>query len=310
MKYTDYYASLGIEKGANEKEVRQAYRRLAKDCHPDTHPGDSKAEEKFKQITEAYEVLSDPEKRSRYDQLGANWQDFSDFAESFGAHQRNKHRVEYNSELFDLPFSDFFETFFGDQAGGIWDKHAPDLRQEAPSQFHAKNQNTANSEISYTAQVTLEEVLNGTKRRIQLHEDDDFKTLEVKIPPGVKEGSKVRIGNPEHNLFLEIHLRPHPLFSSEGLNLHGKLKIMDYEAMLGASKPVGTLTGNIQMKIPPGSQSGQVFRVKGQGLPQLKNPEERGDLMITLEVKTSRNLGEEERQLIERFQVLREAKPL
>lgn len=306
MHYADYYAILGLEKGAGDKEIRQAYRRLAKAYHPDTHPGNTAAEQKFKEINEAYEVLSDPQKRSRYDQLGAHWQDFSEFAESFNTHQRNRHRVEVNSELFDLPFSDFFEIFFGEQAEGFWDKYASDLRQKAPPHFQSQTDRHQAQDISYTAQISLEEALHGTKRRIQLRENDTLKTLEVKIPPGVKEGSKIRIGAPENNIFLEIHLRPHPFFTPEGLNLHGRIKIMDYEAMLGTSQAVGTLTGNIQIKIPPGSQTGQIFRVKGQGLPQLEQPEERGDLLLTLEIKTSRNLSAAERELITRFRLLRE----
>jgi DnaJ-class molecular chaperone len=309
VKYTDYYASLGLEKEASDKDIRQAYRRLAKDYHPDTHPGDVVAEERFKAITEAYEVLGDPQKRSRYDQLGINWQNFAEFADSFEAGRKHKHRVEYDSQIFDLPFSDFFETFFGEQAGGLWSKHADQMGHEPPLHLRGEeNNNTPDSDISYTAQVTLEEVLAGTKRRIQLHEDQELKTLEVKIPAGVKEGSKVRIGSASGNFFLEIHLRPHPLFVPEGQHLRGSLQVLDYEAILGTSKPVKTLTGTIQMKIPPGSQSGQVFRLKGQGLPQLKQPDQRGDLLISLDIKISKDLSAEERLVIEQFKVLREAR--
>jgi len=294
MKYSDYYATLEIEREASEKEIRTAYRRLAKDYHPDTHPGDPVAEEMFKAINEAYEVLSDPEKRSRYDQLGINWQDFAEFAESYHSSRKHKQRVEYGSQIFDLPFSDFFDTFFGDQAGGLWDKRA-----EVPP--------SPSSDLSYTAQVTLEEVLHGTQRQIQLNHNDPSQTFDVTIPPGVKAGSKVRIGKGPEPLFLEIRLRPHPLFAPEEHHLRGSLQILDYEAMLGCSKAVKTLTGQIQLKIPPGSQTGQIFRIKGQGLPQLKQPEQRGDLLIVLGVKTSTGLNPEERLLIERFRALREA---
>ncbi|MBT9546175.1 MAG: J domain-containing protein [Candidatus Sericytochromatia bacterium] len=310
MKYSDYYATLSLDKAASEKEIRTAYRRLAKEYHPDTHPGDAVAEERFKAINEAYEVLGDPDKRSRYDQLGVNWQDFAEFAESYHASRKDKQRVEYGSQFFDLPFSDFFETFFGDQAGQLWDKHADHPVPEPPSQLRPEPTLSSASEISYTAQVTLEEVLQGTKRRIQLNENDQLKTLEVKIPPGVKEGSKVPIGSKASHLFLEIRLRTHPLFLPEEQNLRGSLQILDYEAMLGCSKAIKTLTGQIQLKIPPGSQGNQVFRIKGQGLPQFKHPEQRGDLLIVLGVKTSTGLNPEERLLIERFRVLREARSL
>lgn len=307
MKFNDYYATLSVDKDASEKDIRAAYRRLAKAYHPDTHPGEAEAEARFKAINEAYEVLGDPLKRARYDQLGAHWQDFAEFAESYQASRKHKQRVEYGSQLFDLSFSDFFETFFGDQAGGLWDKRAEHLGPEAPSRLRPEPA-APTSEIAYTALLTLEEVLTGTQRQIQLQPHDPQSSCNIDIPPGVREGSKVRIGTGTGAPYLEIRLRPHAHFVPEEYHLRGSVQILDYEAMLGCSKAVPTLTGQIQLKIPPGSQAGQIFRIKGQGLPQLKHPDQRGDLLLVLGVKTSTGLNQEERQLLERFRALREAR--
>lgn len=307
MNYTDYYKTLGVDKKASEKDIRSAFRKLAKKYHPDTHPGDDVAEKKFKEINEAYEVLGDKEKRARYDQLGANWNQYQNMGgmHGFGGGGRG-HRVEFGSQIFDLNFSDFFETFFGEQAGGFWDRH-----QGGGQQFGGYEDPMAGfrrqpppQDVTYNAEITLEEALNGTKRRIQ----QEGKTLEVKIPPGVKDGSKVRVGGKHQSIYLVIHLKAHPQFKVDQKNLKTTLNLMDYEALLGCSKNVKTLSSSVQMKIPAGSSSGQTFRVKGHGLPSLKNPKERGDLYVTLQVNTSKDLSDEERELIEKFQALRQSK--
>lgn len=306
MKYTDYYASLGVNKDASEQEIRKAYRKLAKDYHPDTHPNDPVAEKRFKEINEAYEVLSDKDKRSRYDQLGANWQQYSDLGDIFGGQGRHHSRGESGSRIFDLNFSDFFETFFGEQANAFWDQRGPhshDAGGGFGGQFRQQRQ--APQEIQYSAEISLEEALQGTKRRIQIREET-LRTIEVKIPPGVKDGSKVRVSS--GNLQLLIRIKPHPVFSVDGNSLRCSLSVLEYEALLGCTKTVPTLSGSVQMKIPPGSQAGQTFRIRGQGLPDLKNPTLRGDILATLEIKVSKNLKDEERELIERFKALRESR--
>lgn len=304
MKYTDYYASLGVQKEASEQEIRKAYRKLAKDYHPDTHPNDPVAEKRFKEINEAYEVLSDKEKRARYDQLGSNWQQYSDLGDIFGRQGGRHHsRGESGSQIFDLNFSDFFETFFGEQANAFWDQRgAPSSQEEFNSPFRQRH--GAPQEMQYSAEITLEEALKGTKRRIQIREET-LKTLEVKIPPGVKDGSKVRVSS--NNLQLLIRIKPHPVFTIDGNSLRCNISALEYEALLGCTKTVPTLNGSVQMKIPPGSQAGQTFRIRGQGLPDLKNPKQRGDILATLEIKISKNLSDEERELIERFRALRES---
>lgn len=316
MKYTDYYSSLGIDKAATEQEIRKAYRRLAKDYHPDTHPGDRVAEQKFKEINEAYEVLSDKQKRARYDQLGANWNQYQDMGDIFsgfgaaggqGGKRNGRHRVEFGSQMFDLNFSDFFETFFGDQSGSFWDEHQSS-RAESYQGFKPPNPAQAQPDLQYSAEISLEEILTGTKRRIQVREDDELRTIEVKIPAGVKEGSKVRVNSQSGNFFLVIKLRPHPVFQVDGNSLRCTLAVNDYEALLGTTRNVATLNGHVQMKIPAGSQVGQTFRIRGQGLPDLRHLDQRGDILVALEVKVSKHLNDQEQDLIERFRALREGR--
>ena len=313
MKYSDYYAALGVEKNVTEQALRKAYRQLAKAHHPDRHPGDDEAERRFKEINEAYEVLSDPDKRLRYDQLGANWNQYGDIGDEFSGFSRRpgsqKHRVEFGSQIFDLNFSDFFETFFGPSSGSFWEQHTHRFEEpELGFQQRRKSKATTGGDIEYTAEISLEEAMTGTKRRIQIREDHELKTIEVQIPAGVKEGSKVRVNSPNGHFFLCIKLRPHPVFKGDGNSLRRNLLVMDYEAILGVSKNVDTLNGSVQMKIPAGSQAGQTFRIRGQGLPDLKHKDQRGDILVTLEVKTSKNLSDEEQRLITRFRDLREGK--
>lgn len=320
MHYTDYYATLGLEKAASEQDIRRAYRRLAKDFHPDMHPGDQVAEKKFKEISEAYEVLSDRQKRIRYDQLGVEWNQYQDIGESFGERPGKGRQVEFGTQIFDLNFSDFFETFFSEQAGSFWEQQGtqtqarPDHASGEPGDEPAddlyqelEEDDTPQPDLQYTAEISLEEALQGTKRRIQVFEAEQLHTIEVKIPAGVKDGSKVRVGSQSGNFFLEIRLRRHSIFEPDGNNLRCSIPLLDYEAMLGTLKTVPTLHGSVQMKIPAGSQAGQTFRIRGQGLPDLKQPEQRGDILATLEIKVSKNLTDEERSLIERFKLLRDA---
>ncbi len=338
MRYTDYYAILGLEKTAGDQDIRRAFRRLAKEFHPDMHPGDAVAEKKFKEINEAYEVLSDRQKRARYDQLGSEWNQYQDLGDIFGERPGKGRQVEFGSQIFDLNFSDFFETFFSEQAGSFWDQHSKqgsqtksgpraqadfkahqtaqpsyqahlndELYEEIPDEPE-ESLNPSQPDIQYTADISLEEALQGTKRRIQVFEGDQMHTIEVKIPAGVKDGSKVRVGSQSGNFFLEIRLRRHNIFEPDGNHLRCNVSLMDYEAMLGTLKTVPLLHGSVQMKIPPGSQAGQTFRIRNQGLPDLKNTEQRGDILATLEIKVSKDLTDEERSLMERFKLLRDQK--
>lgn len=316
MHYTDYYATLGLNQTASPQEIRKAYRRLAKDYHPDTHPGDRFAEKNFKDLNEAYEVLGDEQKRSRYDQLSAHWSQYQHFEQPDEPAQepaRERTKGPRGDELFDLNFSDFFETFFGEQSNAFWHQHAPapagtEPPLDEPPESAAEEAPAQDADLSYFAEITLEEALSGTRRRIQVRENQELRNIDVKIPSGVVEGSRVRVGGRSGNYYLEIRLLPHPVFEAEGRQLRVKVSAEEYQALLGDRLKVPTLTGSVQMKIPAGSQNGQIFRIRGQGLAQLRQPDKRGDLLVQLDVKIARDLSEAERELIERFRDLRQAR--
>lgn len=302
MEYRDYYQTLGVEKSANEQEIKKAYRRLARQHHPDVNPGDKKAEERFKEINEAYEVLSDPEKRQKYDRLGANWQAYQrtgqdptgfDWAQWMaGAPGGGRVRVDYGDlgNIFgEGGFSDFFQAIFG---GGS--------ALRPPGQAQARPQHGRS--VEHTVQVTLEEAFQGTQRVLAI----DNKRLEVKIPAGVRTGSKVRVagegypgvaGGPGGDLFLVIEVLPHPVFERDGDNLRCEVTVDLYTAVLGGEVTVPTLTGQGALRIPEGTQSGQVFRLRGQGMPHLRDPQQRGNLLAKVRVQLPEKLTDQQRQL-------------
>ena len=276
MFYIDYYACLGLSREASVQAIRQAFRRMARECHPDLCPDDPEAERRFIQISEAYEVLSDPQKRSRYDALGAQWADFSDFAESFQSWQRERHGVDYPSELFEMPFSDFYEAFFAEQP-------------------------EASSVLPGVVEITLSEALTGTTRMLFQAVGE---TCVLEIPCGVQPGEILR--QPDTGLEYEISFQPHARFRVRGVQLEGQMTVADYDAILGCHVQCETLTGFEALEIPAGSQPGHIFRLPGQGLPLAQRSKRRGDLLLKLAVMTSVNLNREERRLLERFRQLRQ----
>ncbi len=307
MEYKDYYKILGVSRNASEKEIKSAYRRLARKYHPDVNPGDPQAEARFKEINEAYEVLSDPEKRRKYDQLGAQWQQWQrmggrpedfDWSQWFAGPQSGRVRVQYGT-MEDLEemlgrmggFSDFFRAIFGDM--GIGSRPRTGTWQSQP--FRGQD-------IEQEVEISLEEAFHGTTRRLQM----DGRRLEVKIPPGVRTGSKVRIsgagspgvgGGPSGNLYLKIKVAPHPVFRRDGDDLYCEVPVDLYTAILGGEVRVPTLKGSLMLKIPPETQNGKTFRLKGQGMPALKDPSRRGDLFATVNVRLPQQLSHREREL-------------
>jgi len=308
MEYKDYYKILGVDRNASEKEIKQAYRRLARKYHPDVNksPG---AEERFKEINEAYQVLSDPEKRRKYDQLGDSWYrwqqqgapggfDWSEWITGFPGGGRV--RVEYG-DLGDLfgrgglgGFSEFFESIFGGMGG-----------PRTGQRMRAKGQ-----DYEQPVEITLEEAFHGTTRILQR----DGQRLEVKIPPGVKTGSRVRMagqggpgigGGPRGDLYLKIKVLPHPDFERKGDDLYRDVDVDLYTAVLGGEVRVPTLDGDVMLKIPAGTSGGRVFRLRGKGMPKLRNPRERGDLYVTVRIRVPRNLTPRERELFSQLARLR-----
>lgn len=295
-----------MPKSATEKEIKAAYRKLARQFHPDMNQGDKKAEARFKEVGEAYEVLSDGDKRARYDQLGANWQQYERAAQGRGGGAGpgvwpggGNVRVEFGDEL--GGFSDFFKTFFGGGGGaGFGDVFGGG--GGGPS---------AGSDVEATLEVTLEEVLKGTKRTLRLG-GSNAREVEVKVPPGVRDGSRLRVageggegrrGGGKGDLYLRVVIRPHPSFERKGDDLATTAKVPLSTAVLGGEMKVTTLDGSLSVKVPPGTAVGQTFRLRGQGLPELGKPHARGDLLATLAVDIPKKLSARQKEL---FDELRE----
>jgi curved DNA-binding protein len=301
MEYKDYYKILGVSKTASEKEIKAAYRRLAKKHHPDINPGNKEAEARFKEIGEAYDVLSDKEKRTRYDTLGENWQSYGQRPQGWPGGQSGGVRIDFEDLGGAGGFSEFFRTFFGGGGGagfgggrtGFGGAGFPG--EEIPEAADAEGE----------VELTLDEVLNGTTREIALAESK--RRVEVKIPPGVRDGSRVRVageggrgaGGRKGDLYLRVRVAPNPSFERRGDDLQTTVRVSLTAAVLGGEAQVPTLDGEVGIKIPPGTPAGQVFRLRGHGLPRLGEKGVRGDLMATLAVDLPRSLTDRQKELFE-----------
>ena len=327
MDFKDYYAALGVAKTASEKDIKQAYRKLARKHHPDVNPNDPSAEAKFKEINEAYEVLGDPEKRKKYDELGANWKMYEQAGAggagygpqgggwnvNFGGGQGGTRTMteEEMREMFggENPFSDFFQTFFGGAMGG-----AAGPGRTGRARTRAARQGR---DVEHEIELGLEDALHGSMRRLSLQHDGEARTVDVRIPPGVGEGSRVRItgegergsgGAQSGDLYLRIRLAPHPQFERRGRDLYTRVSIPLTTAVLGGEAEVHTLAGkSLRLKIPPTTQNGQVFRLKGHGMPTSGKPDQTGDLYATADVQLPRELTAEQRSHFEALQKLDKA---
>jgi curved DNA-binding protein len=301
MDYKDYYAVLGVSRQATEKEIRQAFRRLARQYHPDVNPNNKEAEEHFKEINEAYEVLSDPEKRQRYDEMGADWERYqrSGQAQAPGAGFYGGQRMSAQDlgDLFgeESPFSDFFgEMFDGGRrgrAGAARPRRGTDLEAEA--------------------EISLEEAAHGTTRILRLADEQGKpRQLEVRIPPGVRTGTRVRIagrggagraGGPPGDMYLVVEVMPHSLYQREGDDLHLRMSVALTTMLLGGETRIPTLDGRVMLKIPAGTADGRVFRLRGKGMPHQSRPDQHGDLFVEVHVELPGKLTAEQRQIIEEF---------
>jgi molecular chaperone DnaJ len=328
MANKDYYQILGVTRNASEKEIKQAYRGLARKHHPDLNPGDKSAEARFKEMNAAYEVLSNPEKRKKYDQFGDQWEYAEQFTKA-GGQGGVRWDVGKGGAAFEYgdvsEFGDIFSSLFGD--GGVGSR--------------MKRGSQRGQDVESPVEISLEEAYHGSRRVIQFQTTEPCtacggtgrvgnrvcticsgtggkaipRRLEVKIPPGVRDGSRIRMagegvpgraGGSKGDLYLVVRVLPHKLFERKGDDLHTEVSVPLATAVLGGEVRLPTLDGNLSLKIPPETQNGKVFRLAGKGMPQLGNANY-GSLFAKVNVVLPTNLTEEERRLFEKLRSLRTA---
>ena len=303
MAAKDYYNILGLNRSATDKDIKQAYRKLARKHHPDVNPGDKSAEARFKEINSAYDVLSDPEKRGKYDKYGDQWQ-YSDQFEAqrgtpfggSGGFSGFKAGPGATYEFADLSDMGDLGDLFGFARGfGTKTKTRRPRRGQ---------------DIEYAAEVTLEEAYSGSTRVVT---DMTGHRLEVKIPPGVNNGSRIKVagkgepgigGGPSGDLYLVVSVKPHQTFQRRDSDLYVEVSVPLIDAVLGGEVEVSSLKGKLSLKIPPETQNGKVFRLAGQGMPKI-GANKKGDLLAKVNVMLPQKLTDKEKELFSQFRQLR-----
>src|SRR5208283_3090561 len=319
VQYKDYYETLGVPRAAKDDEIKKSFRKLAREFHPDVAKDKRRAEEKFKGINEAYEVLSDPAKRKKYDELGADWKSGAEFRpppgyEGFSGGQsfrgRGQGGEEFEFRFGGTGFSDFFEQIFGSRMRGGGFGRQPGFQQE--EEFAERGR-----DIEGDIMVTLEEAMRGSIRSVSVRRPSGrsvkTETYQVKIPPGVTEGQRLRVagrgeagsgGGESGDLYLRVRLARHPDFDVDGHDLIYEAELAPWEAVLGAEISVPTLDGRVNIKIPAGTQSGQKLRVRGRGLSARNSGH--GDLFVVTRIVVPSRVSDAEKKLWE--QLARESK--
>ena len=303
MAYIDYYKVLGLDKSATEAEIKKAYRKLARKYHPDVNPGDAEAEEKFKQLNEANEVLSNPENRKKYDKYGKDWQHAEAYEQA--EKQRSQYtnagggsRAQYSGGFEEDDFSDFFSSMFGGAGGG-------GFRGSGGRQAQFRGQ-----DFNATLELDLRDVYEKHKRTLTVN----GKNIRLTIPAGVENGQTIKIkgyggegvnGGPNGDLYLEFRIRNNTAFKRDGANLYKTVKLDLYTAVLGGELVVDTFDGSVKLKIAPETPSGKQVKLKGKGFPVYKKDGQFGDLYITYEIEMPTNLSPQEKNLFEELAKLR-----
>jgi len=316
VKFKDYYQTLGVTRTASQKEIKTAYRSLARKFHPDANKGDKGAEEKFKEIAEAYEVLKDPDKRKKYDTLGSNWKAGADFKPppDFGGGGGFSFDFEKFGDFSKQgAFSDFFDILFGQTFGQPGQQQAGrGGAQQQQQRAGAAQQQAERSNRMYDQEadieLAVEELARGAQRTLKITPPgSEPKTIEVKIPAGVRPGSRVRIAGQgmktprgRGDLYLRVKVKPHPDFTIDGDNIICELSISPALAVLGGQAQVPTLDGPVKIKIPAGTQNGRMLRLKGRGLLTSKT-QAKGDLLIRVKIVIPTQPTDKERALYEQL---------
>ena len=320
MDFKDYYSTLGVAKTATEKEIKAAFRKMARKHHPDVNPGDSSAESTFKEMNEAYEVLGDPDKSKKYDDLGANWRMYELAGPRGPARPPNRggggFRMMTEEDMREMfgdadPFSDFFHTFFSGAGGPRGADPGGEGGRVRGGRGRGPRQGR---DFEQEIELGLEDAFHGSTRRLSIAHNGEARTVDVRIPAGVGDGSRVRIpGEGEHgsggaksgDLFLRVKLASHPTFERKGRDLYTRVRVGLTTAVLGGEADVPTLAGKpLRLKIPQTTQQAQVFRLKGHGMPAVGRPDQPGDLYATVDVALPQALTPEQKQQFEELRKL------
>ncbi len=323
MEYKDYYKILGVNRDASETEIKQAYRKLARQYHPDVNPGDKQAETRFKDINEAYQVLSDKEKRGKYDHFGQDWQHYQQSGGPPPGAGGMHWNVYTSGAGGSSAFSDFFEALFGGVGGG-----GARFRSmggmggmggfDPAGGFGPGTGGMGGiprQDVEQPIDVTLEEAFAGTQRKLQLTSGGSTRTITIKIPVGVDTGTRVRVageGNPiagsnrRGDLFLIVNLTPHDRFERNGTDLNASVAVDLYTMLLGGEARIPTIDGKtLTLNVPPETPNGKVFRLNGQGMPHLNQPTHRGALYVTITAELPAALSPREKDLLARLRDMR-----